>query len=76
MHNDTGYFVLLAHDERQPNVERLRVEHDAVTHWLASVQAGAGGGTGLLNQSFLYDEMSNLTERQDNSSLALTENIY
>jgi RHS repeat-associated protein len=49
---------------------------DAVTHWLASVQAGVGGGTGLLNQSFLYDQMGNVTERQDNSSLALTEDAY
>ena len=49
---------------------------DAVTHLLASVQAGPGGGTGLLNQSFLYDDMGNVIERQDNSSLALTEDAY
>jgi RHS repeat-associated protein len=54
----------------------LRGSLDAVTHWLASVQAGVGGGTGLLNQSFLYDQMGNVTERQDNSSLALTEDAY
>jgi RHS repeat-associated protein len=50
---------------------------DAVTHWLQSVQAGVGGGTGVKNLSFLYDEMGNVTLRQDGTgTLNLNENIY
>lgn len=48
---------------------------DAVTHWLGAVQSGVGGGTGVKNLSFLYDEMGNVTQRQDNN-LGLTENVY
>lgn len=49
--------------------------YDAVTDWLASVQSGPGGGSSVQNQSFLYDEMGNVTQRQDNN-LGLTENFY
>jgi RHS repeat-associated protein len=48
---------------------------DAVTHWLGSVTAGISGGSGVQNQSFLYDEMGNVTQRQDNN-LGLTESAY
>lgn len=48
---------------------------DAVTDWLTSVQAGPGGGTSVQNQSFLYDEVGNVTQRQDNN-LGLSENFY
>ena len=49
--------------------------YDAVTHWISAITAGANGGGGLQNQSFLYDELGNFTQRQDNN-LGLTENIY
>ncbi len=53
---------------------------DAVTGWMSSIQAGVGGGTGLQNQSYLYDFVGNVTQRQNNT-LGLTEsfcydNIY
>jgi RHS repeat-associated protein len=49
--------------------------YDAVTQWLGTAQSGVGGGAGVKNLAFLYDEMGNLTQRQDNN-LGLTENIY
>jgi RHS repeat-associated protein len=49
--------------------------YDAVTGWLGTIQAGVGGGLTLQNQAYLYDEMGNVTERQDNN-LGLTENFY
>jgi YD repeat-containing protein len=36
---------------------------------------GGGCGTGVQNQSFLYDFVGDVTQRQDNN-LGLTENIY
>jgi RHS repeat-associated protein len=48
---------------------------DAVTGWLGTAQSGIGGGSGVKNLGFLFDEMGNVTERQDNN-LGLTENIY
>ena len=48
---------------------------DADTGWLNSIQSGVGGGSGVQNQSFLYDYVGNVTQRQDNN-LGLTENIY
>jgi RHS repeat-associated protein len=47
---------------------------DAVTGWLASIQSGVGGGTGLQNQSYLYDLVGNVTQRQNNA-LGLTESF-
>jgi RHS repeat-associated protein len=49
--------------------------YDAVTHWLGSVQSGVGGGATVKNLGFLYDELGNLTQRQDNN-LGLTESIF
>jgi YD repeat-containing protein len=49
--------------------------YDAVTHWLSSVQSGVSGGSGVQNQAFLFDEMGDVTQRQDNNR-GLTENIY
>ena len=49
--------------------------YDAVTHLLTAVQSGAGGGTAVQNESYLYDPDGNLTERQNNT-LGLTENFY
>jgi RHS repeat-associated protein len=48
---------------------------DGVTQWLQSVESGVGGGAGIQNQSFLYDEMGNVTQRQDNN-LGLTEDFF
>jgi RHS repeat-associated protein len=48
---------------------------DAVTGWVSSIQAGVGGGAGLLNSSYLFDEMGNVSQRQNNT-LGLTENFY
>ncbi len=48
---------------------------DAVTQWLGTAQSGVGGGAGVKNLAFLYDEMGNVTQRQDNN-LGLTENVY
>jgi RHS repeat-associated protein len=49
--------------------------YDAVTGWVSSIQGGANGGTGLQNESYLYDEMGNVTQRQNNN-IGLTENFY
>jgi RHS repeat-associated protein len=48
---------------------------DAVTQWLGTAQSGVGGGAGVKNLAFLYDEMGNVTQRQDNN-LGFTENVY
>jgi RHS repeat-associated protein len=49
--------------------------YDAVTGWLGSAQSGVGGGSAVKNLAFLFDEMGDVTQRQDNN-LGLTENIY
>jgi RHS repeat-associated protein len=49
--------------------------YDAVTGWLGTAQSGVGGGSTVKNLAFLFDEMGNVTQRQDNN-LGLTENIY
>jgi len=48
---------------------------DAVTGWLNSIQSGVSGGTGLQNLAYAYDELGNVTQRQENSR-GLTENFY
>jgi RHS repeat-associated protein len=48
---------------------------DAVTGWLGSDQSGVGGGAAVKNLSFLYDEVGDVTQRQDNN-LGLTENAF
>ena len=55
-------------------VKTLRT-FDGVTSWLTSALAGPGGGTGLLNQSYLPDMVGNITQRQNNT-LGLTENFW
>lgn len=49
--------------------------YDSVTRWLSSVQSGLGGGASVQNQSFLYDDVGNVTQRQDNNR-GLSENFY
>ena len=48
---------------------------DAVTGWIDSLQAGVGGGGALQNQSYLFDQVGNVTQRQDNNK-GLTESFY
>jgi RHS repeat-associated protein len=46
-----------------------------VTGWLSSVQSGPGGGATIQDQSFLYDEVGDVTQRQD-GIYGLSENFY
>jgi RHS repeat-associated protein len=48
---------------------------DAVTGLVNSIQAGVGGGSTLQNNSYLFDVVGNLTQRQDNNA-GVTENVY
>jgi RHS repeat-associated protein len=47
---------------------------DAVTGWLTSLQSGVGGGAALQNESYLYDLVGNVTQRQ-NGNVSLTESF-
>jgi RHS repeat-associated protein len=49
--------------------------YDAVTGLLGSITSGSNGGSARQNESYLYDEMGDLTQRQDNN-LGLTENFF
>jgi RHS repeat-associated protein len=49
--------------------------YDAVTSWLTAATAGVGGGSAVLNQSYLEDKNGNITQRQDNN-LGLTESLF
>jgi RHS repeat-associated protein len=57
-----------------PQIVSTRV-FDADTGWLTSTQSGVGGGSTLQNEAYLYDEIGNVTQRQNNN-LGLTENFY
>ena len=48
---------------------------DAVTGWVNSITAGVGGSTALQNNSYLFDAVGNLIQRQDNNA-GVTENAY
>ena len=48
---------------------------DGVTGLPSSVTAGVGGGVTLQNNSYLFDAVGNLTQRQDNNA-GTTENAY
>lgn len=48
---------------------------DAVTGWVGSIQSGVGGGATLQNESYMFDYVGNLTQRQNNNA-GLTENAY
>jgi RHS repeat-associated protein len=78
----THYWAANAINPRgQPTQETLGnnvvVNHsfDAVTGWVGSIQAGVGGGAALQNNSYLFDEVGNLTQRQDNNA-GMTENVF
>jgi RHS repeat-associated protein len=47
---------------------------DAVNAWMSTQTAGVGGGTGVQNESYLYDYVGNVTQRQNNA-LSLTESF-
>jgi RHS repeat-associated protein len=48
---------------------------DAITGWVTGIQAGLGGGSGLQKNAYLFDEVGNLTQRQDYIS-GVTENVF
>jgi RHS repeat-associated protein len=48
---------------------------DAVTAQVQSIQAGVGGGAALQNNSYLFDAVGNLSQRQNNNSPGITENF-
>ncbi|MES1190872.1 MAG: SpvB/TcaC N-terminal domain-containing protein [Steroidobacter sp.] len=48
--------------------------YDPTTGWLRSIQAGVGAGTGVQNESYLYDLVGNVIQRQNNA-LGLTESF-
>ena len=47
---------------------------DAVTGWLGSAQSGLSSGAGLQNDGYLYDQIGNVIQRQNNNA-GLTENF-
>lgn len=48
---------------------------DAVTGQINSLQAGVGSGAALQNESYLFDRVGNVVQRQQNN-LGLSENFY
>lgn len=48
---------------------------DPITGWVNSIQSGLNGGTGVQNESYLFDKAGNVTQRQNNT-LGLTEDFY
>src|SRR6185312_1514250 len=48
---------------------------DPVTGWLGSITTGLNGGVELQNDSYLFDEEGNVTQRQNNN-VGLTENFF
>jgi RHS repeat-associated protein len=49
--------------------------YDAVTGWLSANLTGVGGGSALQNESYLYDYVGNVTQRQNNN-VGLTEGFF
>ena len=54
------------------NNVQINRSYDAVTSWLTQATAGVGGGTTLLNQSYLQDLNGDITQRQNGT---LTESF-
>jgi RHS repeat-associated protein len=48
---------------------------DTVSGFLNAITAGVGGGAALQNNSYLFDNVGNLTQRQDNKA-GVTESVY
>jgi RHS repeat-associated protein len=57
---------------------RVVVNHnfDSVTGLPGSITAGVGSGAALQNNSYLFDEVGNLIQRQDNNGTVVTENVF
>jgi len=55
------------------HVKTLRA-FNAVTGFPTSIQAGVNGGTGTQNETYLFDGVGNMTQRQDNNA-GLTESF-
>jgi RHS repeat-associated protein len=49
---------------------------DAVNSFVQNIQAGFGGGSAFQNNTYLFDVVGNLTQRQDNNIPAVTENVF
>jgi len=49
--------------------------YDAVTSWLKSIQSGVGGGGGVQNLSYTWDQVGNLLSRKDINQSNLTESF-
>jgi len=47
---------------------------DPATGWIQKIVSGVGGGAGVQNESYLFDLVGNVTQRQNNN-LGLTENF-
>lgn len=51
--------------------------YDPSTGWLQSIQSAVGGATAVQNESYLFDAVGNLLQRQNNTPQGLlTENFY
>jgi hypothetical protein len=48
---------------------------DAITGWPSAVTSGVSGGAALQNDSYLFDYVGNVTQRQNNNA-GLTEDFY
>jgi RHS repeat-associated protein len=49
--------------------------YDAVTGWVNSLQSGLNGSSALQNESYLFDAVGNLTQRQNNN-VGLNEDFF
>jgi RHS repeat-associated protein len=49
---------------------------DAVTSFVQNIQAGPGGGSALQNNTYQFDAVGNLIQRQDNNTPGITENVF
>jgi hypothetical protein len=48
---------------------------DAVTGWVKTIQSGVGGGTGVQNLEYAWDQVGNLSSRKDKNQSSLTESF-
>jgi YD repeat-containing protein len=49
---------------------------DSVTSFVQNIQAGTGGGSALQNNTYQFDAVGNLIQRQDNNTPGITENVF
>ena len=69
--NERGQFT----QETLGNGVLVNHTFDAITGLPLSITAGVGGGAGLQNNSYLFDPVGNLIQRQDNNA-GTSENVY